>query len=250
MEAAGSVTSPGCIARARRPTAVATAHGSVGGAGAAPEAAIALVALVGSAGGAVGIVAGDWAVGAGSARLETLLAGGLVILGVGLMIPATTVDAVPAVGAAAVGGGLAWAASRDRRGGRDSGCPACARGATPAAVGVALHRAFEGALLGVAGAAGGAVGLLGVVVLAGHGALETGLVGAATAAAATRRRGVATVIAVQTALVGGAFLGGAVTLAVPDAVATPLLALVGGAVLVGGLAGLRIRRPPGGTDAA
>jgi len=190
---------------------VASAHGAHGGGlpvGFAIAAALPIV--VGLAGGLAGASRRAGAIS--GPRVGTALGLAFLALGAGLLSHAAAGAPAPSVGFAAVGA-VAVRALSGRCGDR--------RGADAALAAVGVHRFAEGAALAVAYGVGAAVGAVGAVVLAGHAAVETAVVGRVCVRIG-RRRALAAVLAVQACFLVGALVG---------ASAVPTPARAGGAAL-------------------
>jgi hypothetical protein len=214
------------------------AHGVATGSGYAAAAAVAVAVALGLAVGVLGVLLGARrAERTASTAFGTVVALGFLLLGVAFLLPVVSESPALALGGLVVGGGVTKLGVRAV--GRGADCP-CLRSTDFAAAGVALHRAVEGVALGGAVSVGGHLGLVGVGVVAGHTAVEAGLLGAAYAATGSLR-GVAAVVGVQLALVCGVAAGLAVFAAVPPLVETATLALTGSALVVAGVEAARAR---------
>jgi hypothetical protein len=159
---------------------------------------------------------------------------GLSVLVLGVTVAVTALTGHP--WSAVVGGcagvlGAAWVATRG------TGPPGHHADLTFGSV--LLHRGLEGVALGVLYTTGVAVGSVGVMVIAGHTAFETAVVGGVYAS--RRLRALGAVALVQIGYVVGAAvgtgLGGSVSVPVP--VHAGSLGLVGGVLLVVGATELR-----------
>jgi len=146
----------------------------------------------------------------------------LLALG-GLSVSLAVRSAPTGAGLGVVGGAVVVALAR---GHAHTDCADAAVGA------VTLHRGFEGVVLAAVYAADAALGILGAVVLATHGAAETAAVGSLYAP--VRRHAVAAVCLLQAGFVAGVAAGWRVFGAVPAGVEAGLLALVGAALLAAG----------------
>ncbi|ESS07457.1 MAG: hypothetical protein A07HB70_00407 [uncultured archaeon A07HB70] len=124
-------------------------------------------------------------------------------------------------------------------------CSSCGRHADVAAGALAAHRAVEGLALGAAAAVGGAVGVVGAALVAGHAAVEAGLLGHAYGRTSVGW-GVVVVAGLQSALAIGGAVGAVTPLHVPPAVETAALAAVGAVLFTTGLDGVRAWLPATG----
>jgi len=100
-------------------------------------------------------------------------------------------------------------------------------------VGLCGHRVLEGLAIASLYSAGAAVGLVGVVVVAGHSALETAVVGGWPSS--SRGRAIVGSGLVQLAYLGGAGLGIVVGETLPTTVRIPTMGLLGGVLVLVGL---------------
>ena len=148
----------------------------------------------------------------------------LVALGLTAVVPAVA-DAPIRSAVLAVAGGLAARLFL----GRD----ASHRGGNVALAAVGVHRFVEGSALAVAYVLGAEVGAVGAVVLAGHAAVETVVIGGLHGRIGKRRALVA-VVAVQACFVLGALVGGGV-LSSSASARVAVLAVTGGVLLAAGL---------------
>ena len=99
--------------------------------------------------------------------------------------------------------------------------------------GICAHRVFEGVAIAALYATGTALGTLGVLVVSGHTALETGLVGGMPGL--SRRRAITGVGLVQVAYASGAGIGLVMGVAVPPVIRTVSLGALAGVLLVIGV---------------
>lgn len=214
------------------------AHGAVGRSGYATGLAVGIAVALGLTVGLLGVILGTRRTERiPVAAFGAVVAFGFLLLGLAFLLPVAAESPPVALGGLVVGGGVTKLAVRAT--GSRAGCP-CLRSTDVAAVGVAIHRVVEGVALGVAVAAGGRVGLLGVGVVAGHTAVEAGLLGAAYGTTSSLR-GVAAVVGVQLALVGGVAAGLTALATVPSLVETVVLAVAGSALVVAGAETARAR---------
>jgi hypothetical protein len=159
-----------------------------------------------------------------TARLE--MPALLLVLGLVALLSAAAQQPVAAVGAAILGGTLAWVA---RAGGVSphDGCADAAFGA------ILLHRTVEGILVAGVYAASAALGLLGLAFLTVHAVGETVAIGGLYAPVG-RGWGIASVVAIHLGFLGGAFVGYHATGILSGPIVTVSLASVGGVLLVTG----------------
>ncbi len=184
-------------------------------------AGIVLVSLVG--GGFVLVTYGRLPWSTGRAALPALV----FALGAAALAFAVT----RAVGAALVGLAAGAGAVYFARDAAITDCGTCADAALGA---VTLHRGLEGVVLATIYAADAALGLAGALVVAGHAAIETAVVGSLYATAG-RRYALGAVLVVQTGFVGGVAAGWGVISGVSPTTEAGLLALVGGVLLAVGI---------------
>ena len=155
---------------------------------------------------------------------------GVLVLALSGTLVGAAVSADPGLGSGSVLGGVGalWLAARVvDRGALD----ALSAGLT--LTGICAHRVLEGLAIAALYTTGTAVGTLGALVVSGHTALETALVGGLPAL--SRRRALAGAGLVQLGYVSGAGIGLALGAAIPPAVRTACLGLLGGGLLVLGV---------------
>ncbi|TYL39213.1 hypothetical protein CV102_07970 [Natronococcus pandeyae] len=150
----------------------------------------------------------------------------LFVLGLVALLSAAAQQPAAAVGAAILGGTLAWIA---RAGGVSphDGCADAAFGA------ILLHRIVEGILVAGVYAASAALGLLGLVFLTVHAVGETVAIGGLYAPVG-RGWGIASVVTIHLGFLVGAFVGYHATGILSTPIVTVFLAAVGGVLLVTG----------------
>jgi hypothetical protein len=183
-------------------------------------AGIVLVSLVG--GGFVLVTHGRLPWPTGRAALPTLV---FALGAAALALAVTRAVAAALVGLAAGVGAVYFA--------RDAAITDCGTCADAALGAVTLHRGLEGVVLATVYAADAALGLAGALVVAGHAAAETAVVGSLYATAG-RRSALAAVLVVQTGFVVGVAAGWGVVSGVSPTTEAGLLALVGGVLLAVG----------------
>ena len=184
---------------------------------------------------------------AASIVLVGLVGGGLVLVTYGRLPWPTGRAALPALvfslGAAALAFAVTRAVAAALVGlaagvgavyfARDATITDCGTCADAALGAVTLHRGLEGVVLATIYAADAALGLAGALVVAGHAAAETAVVGSLYATAG-RRYALAAVLVVQTGFVVGVAAGWGVVSDVSPTIEAGLLALVGGVLLAVG----------------
>lgn len=214
------------------------AHGVATNSGYAAGVAVAVAVALGLVVGLLGVLLGCRRTErTASTAFGTAVALGFILLGLAFILPAVSNSPAVALGGIVVGGGLTKLGVRVT--GPRADCP-CLRSTDFAVGSVAVHRVVEGIALGGAISVGGHVGLLGIGVVAGHTAVEAGLLGAAYASTSSLR-GVAAVGGIQLALVGGVAAGLTALAAIPPLVETTILALAGSALIVAGVETARAR---------
>lgn len=153
----------------------------------------------------------------------------LLVLGGTFAITALTKHPLLGLGGGCVGGLAAlWIASRDgdqqgRRG----------HHANLTLGGVCAHRVLEGVALGALYTASASVGVVGVVVIAGHTALETAAVGGLYIP--HRSKAFAAIALVQIGYIVGAGAGVGVSMSVPVSVRITSVGLMAGVLLIVGV---------------
>jgi hypothetical protein len=225
-------------------TTPAAAHGASAGTGFDAATVLGVAVVSGLFVGLFGVVSGhhQWPELSSSGRRYATDAG-FVVLGLGLALPAFA--STPAFAAAGVVAGGATAVLFACRRTRYGLCSSCGRHADVAAGALAAHRAVEGLALGAAAAVGGAVGVVGAALVAGHAAVEAGLLGHAYGRTSVGW-GVVVVAGLQSALAIGGAVGAVTPLHVPPAVETAALAAVGAVLFTTGLDGVRAWLPATG----
>jgi zinc transporter ZupT len=194
-------------------------------------AGVILVSLLG--GGVVLVAYGRLPRSPGRAGLPVLV----FALGTAALALAVTQATVVTLVGLTAGVGVVYVA----RGGALTDCGTCADATLGA---VTLHRGLEGVVLVTIYAADSALGLAGALVVAGHAAAETAVVGSLYATAGVRYA-LAAVLVVQTGFVVGVAVGWGVVAGVSPTVEAGLLALVGGVLLTVGIREIRHRHVAG-----
>jgi len=210
--------------------AVVRAHGVPADHGVGVSFGVAVAAALG-----IGVVAGLAVLVTGTsiqtrtvARFDRVVGVLLVVLGVALAVTALAEYSVLAVVGVLGGGLVAWTAASRTEGSHHADVTLVALG---------THRVIEGAVLAAVYLAGAAVGTLGVVLIAGHVAVETAAVAGLYVAAGTDSARVLLAIGLMQAGFGVGILGATMLAAgVPGSVQTIVMAAGAGVLLVVGTA--------------
>lgn len=194
-------------------------------------AGVVLVSLLG--GGFVLVAYGRLPWSTGRAALPVLV----FVLGAAALALAVTRSAAATLVGLTAGVGVVYFA-------RDAAITDCGICADAALGAVTLHRGLEGVVLATVYAADAALGLVGALVVAGHAAAETAVVGSLYTTAG-RWYALTAVLVVQTGFVVGVAAGWGVVVSVSPTAEASLLALVGGVLLAVGTQVVRRRNVAG-----